>query len=109
MPSLKWVADEEFPGVFLPFGNEATESFVNMFFDHNLVQIIEPPIARNHLDLAFVSDLNAFHHTYPITEELLDRISLRHAPFIINYQVLNAVTDRVTYHNFGRTKEGAIF
>lgn len=78
MPSLTWIEDEEFPGIFIPFGNESTELFINTFFDHNLVQIMEPPSTRNHLDLAFVSDINSCHCTYPIEEELIDRISLRH-------------------------------
>lgn len=103
MPSLTWIEDEEFPGVFLPFGNECTELFINTFFDHNLVQIMEPPSTRNHLDLAFVSDINSCRCTYPIEKELIDRISLRHAPFVVNFHVVTAVADKVSYLNFGRT------
>lgn len=102
MPNIHWSPDEEFPGVYLPFGNESTEIFTNMFFDHNLLQIIGPPADRNHLDLAFVTDINSCHYTYPISEELLDRTSVRHSPFIINYQIITPISDKITYQNFGR-------
>lgn len=71
MPLIKWIPDEEFPGVFLPFGNESTESFTNFVLDHNLLQIIGPLDDRNHLDLAFVTDINSCHYTHPIIEEFL--------------------------------------
>lgn len=103
MPSLKWRADIELPGVFIPFGNESTELFINTFFDHNLMQILEPPTSRNHLDLAFVGDINSFHCTYPIAEELLDRVSTRHSPFVANYQIVTEIVEKITYLNFGRT------
>lgn len=64
MPLLRWIPDEEFPGVYLPFGNESAEFFTNLFFDHDLVQIVEPPRDRNHLDLAFVNNINVFHCMY---------------------------------------------
>lgn len=102
MPMIKWSPDEDFPGVFLPYGNETTELFTNLFFDHNLLQIIGPPENRNHLDLAFVTDINSCHCTYPIPEELLDRESVRHSPFIVNYQIISQVSDKITFQNFGR-------
>lgn len=47
MPNIKWEVDEDYPGVYLPLGNEATDLFTNIIFDHNLVQILEPPLDRN--------------------------------------------------------------
>lgn len=104
MPLINWRADEDLPGIFLPFGNESCELFIDTLFDHNLSQILEPPVTRSHLDLALVSDINSCHSTYPTTDELLDRISIRHAPFVLNYQVITELVEKVYYQYYQSRK-----
>lgn len=103
MPTIKWIPDLDLPGVYLPKGNPTDELFMNIFFEYDLKQIMEPPINRNHLDLAFVNDEKLAHCTYPIAEEILDKSSIRHAPFIVNFQVGDDIEDGFQYLNFGRT------
>lgn len=103
MPMIKWYQDEEVPGSFLPFGNEKSAAFTEAVFDHGLCQIVTPPLGRNHLDIALVNDVSAFYESVPTIEEMIDRESVRHAPFVINYHVKIKSTDRIRYLNFGRT------
>lgn len=95
MPTIEWLPDTDLPGVFLPMGKESDEPFIDVLFENDLRQIAEPPLGRNHLDLALVSDEKTTHCTYPIEEEMLDRISVRHAPFILNYQIATDILDEV--------------
>lgn len=106
MPTVRWMPDSELPGVFLPMGNESDEPFIETLFENDLKQIAEHPVGRNHLDLALVSDDSTTHCTYPVEEEMLDRMSVRHSPFVLNLQIANDINESVTYMNFGRTKLG---
>lgn len=103
MPMIKWYQDKDVPGSFLPFGNEKSATFTEAVFVQGLCQIVTPPHGRNHLDLALVNDVSAFHESVPTIEEMIDRESVRHAPFVINYHVRIKSTDRIRYLNFGRT------
>lgn len=103
MPMIKWTEDENIPGSFLPAGNEKSAAFIEAAFDHGLIQMVAPPNNRNHLDLAWVDDTSAFHVSKPVTEEMIDRISVYHEPFIINYHVEKKINDNIKYLNFGRT------
>lgn len=76
MPAVKWVQDPELHGIFLPLGGENEELFISNIFDSDLKQIAPPPQGRNHLDLVLVSNENTSHCTYPIHEEIVDRISI---------------------------------
>lgn len=102
MPSVKWIPDIDLPGVYLPLASRTDVPFTELFFEFDLKQIAAPPYNRNHLDLAFVNDEQNSHITYPLEEELLDRASFRHSPFILNYQTETLVTEKTTYLNFGR-------
>lgn len=103
MPSIKWTVDDEIPGSFLPNGDANSVIFSEAIFDQNLCQIVPPPVGRNHLDIALVDDVTAFHVSFPTNEESLDRTSVRHAPYVINYHVEKKVTDKIKFLNFGRT------
>lgn len=95
MSSVKWIQDDEIPSSFLPQGDANSVSFTEAIFDQNLSQIVPPPVGRNHLDIALVDDVTAFHVSSPTDEESLDRASIRHAPFVINYHVEKKVTDKI--------------
>lgn len=102
MPTVKWIQDPELPGMFLPLGGENEDLFISTIFDHDLKQIAPPPQGRNHLDLAFVSNENTSHCTYPIPEETIDRTSIRHAPIVINFLLHEESRDRIKFMNYGR-------
>lgn len=103
MPHITWLPDENLPGVFLPNGTINDEFFINTCFDSDLRQIVKNPVGRNHLDLAFVTDELSCHCTYPIQEEFIDRASLRHHPFVINYQLNELEKEHSITLNYGRT------
>lgn len=84
MPRIKWKMDDELPDVFVPhyenfLGNSNEEKFIETFFNFDLKQILPQPSNRNHLDLAFLSNSDFAHFSFPIEEEMLDRISRSHA------------------------------
>lgn len=109
MPNLGWSENHDRPGSYLPVSapqaalDDTSLRFADIFFNADLAQIVPPPSGRNHLDLAFVNELTAFHCSPPLEEEQIDRTSVRHSPMVVFYQVENMIIDRVKTLNLGRT------
>lgn len=85
-PRIRWGYDDEIPGLMIPTSVDGglEELFVECNAVAGLSQILEQPENRNHLDLAFCTDFDLAHCTFPVFDACLDYPSRFHAPFLIN-------------------------
>lgn len=109
LPNIRWDFDDDISGLMVPTSVEGTleEEFVEGTAFFGLHQILEQPSDRNHLDLAFVTDVKKFNCIIPIPEDLFDRPSRFHHPFVISLNVTlgePTVTKNVSRLNLKKTR-----
>lgn len=102
LPNIRWNYDNEISGLMVPTSVQGNleEEFVENSAFIGLSQILEQPDDRNHLDLAFVLNLEKYHCTWPVADDLFDHPSRFHLPFLVNCQV--SFEEQVLVRNTGR-------